>query len=117
MTAGGFLHRAPTSTAGSPTLARWAVRLAAGVVVVDVVAYSLLGVAYAVNGDAGISDNWVGMVGAVALLGGLAVSLAAFLMALAARLGHARHRLMWLPLAVFPALLVGTVLLEVFVLE
>lgn len=117
MTAGGFLHRAPTATAGPPTLTRWAVRLAAGVVVADVVAYSIVGAAYAVNGDAGISDNWVGMTGAVALLGGLAVSLVAFLMALAARLGHARHRLLWLPLAVFPVLLVGTVLLEAFVLE
>ena len=98
-------------------MARWAVGLAAGVVAVDVVAYSIFGVAYAVNGDAGISDNWVGMLGAFALLGGVAVSLVAFLMALAARLRHARHRLLWLPLTVFPVLLVGTLLLEAFVLE
>lgn len=117
MSSGGFLHRAPTSAVGPPALARWAVALAAGVVAVDVLAYSIFGVAYAVNGDQGISDNWVGMLGAVALLGGLAVSLAAFLMALAARIGQARHRLLWLPLAVFPVLLVGTALLEVFVLE
>ena len=117
MTTGGFLHQAPASTAGPPALARWAVRLATGVVAVDVVAYSIFGVAYAVNGDAGISDNWVGMLGALALLGGLAVSLVAFLMAVAARVRHARHRLLWLPLAVFPVLLAGTVLLELFVLE
>lgn len=117
MTTGGFLHHAPTSTAGPPTLARWAVWLAAGVVAVDVVAYSILGVAYAVNGDAGISDNWVGMLSGFALLGGQAVSLMAFLMALAARVRHARHRLLWLPLVVFPVLLAGTALLEIFVLE
>ncbi|HEX6246942.1 MAG TPA: hypothetical protein VFZ64_03650 [Nocardioidaceae bacterium] len=117
MTAGRFPHRAPASAARSSALARWAVRLAGGVVAVVGGAYTILGVAYAVNGDAGISDNWVGMLGAVALLGGLAVSFLAFLMALTLRIRHERHRLLWLPLTVFPALLASTVLFEVFVLE
>ncbi len=52
-------------------LARRAVGLAEVAAVVVAVSYAIVGVAFAVGGTDAISDNWVGMLGAVALLGGL----------------------------------------------
>ena len=52
-------------------VARRAVGLAEVVAVVVAVSYAIVGVAYAVGGSDAISDNWVGMLSAVALLGGL----------------------------------------------
>jgi hypothetical protein len=82
-----------------------------------VVAYSLLAVAYAVGGSDAISDNWIGFLGALALLGGLPVSLAAWVLAVVARVKHQRWALLWLPLSVFPVLLAVVVLAETLWLE
>ena len=97
--------------------ARRAVGLAEVVTVVVAVSYAVLGVAYAVGGSDAISDNWVGMLGAVALLGGLLASLVAFAMAVVARVKHEQWALLWLPLSLFPGLLIIVVLAETLWLE
>jgi hypothetical protein len=94
--------------------ARWAVALAEAVVAVVALAAIVFVVAYAVGGAGATEDNWVGALAAVALLGGLAVALVAFALAVQARLQHDRRALLWLPLAVFPVLLGFVVLGELF---
>lgn len=105
------------SDGGPSGLGRWAVVLAVIVVTVVTVAYTIFGVAFAVGGDDAISDTWVGYLAGISLLGGLAASLASFLMALVARLRGARQRLLWLPLTVFPALATIVLLAELFWVE
>lgn len=95
-------------------LARWSVALAIAVVVVITVSYVIFGLAYAIGGVGATQDNWVGFLGAMALLGGLLVSVAAFGLAIAAKLNHESRGLLWLPLSVFPALLAFVVLGELF---
>jgi len=62
----------------------------------------------------GPEDNWVGLLATVSLLGGLPASLAAFVLAVVAKVKHERWALLWLPLSVFPALLAFLVLGEAF---
>lgn len=102
---------------GHSRVARWAVGLAAGVAVVIVVSYTIFAVAYAAGGEDAVSDNWVGFLGAVALLGGLVVSLAALVLAVAARVRHEQWPLLWLPLALFPVLFTVVVLVETLWIE
>ena len=87
------------------------------VLVILFVIYSIVGVAYLVKGDEGISDNWVGALGGIGLFTGLGASA----INLVAALGHTRHLrtrpILWLALLEFPALLATVVLLEVFLLE
>lgn len=99
--------------ASSP-LTRWAVGIAATVAALLVLTGAIFAVAYARGGSAGFSDNWVGFLGAVAIIGGLIASLAAFVLAIVARVKHEKWAWLWLPLSVFPALLVFVVLGEVF---
>jgi hypothetical protein len=82
-----------------------------------VVSYTIFAVAYAVGGSDAISDTWVGFLGALALLSGLAVSFAAFAIAVFAKVRHGRWPLLWLPLSVFPALLALALLAETFLME
>ena len=108
----------PTDPPGGRSLiARWAVGLAAVVAVVVAVSYAIFGVAYAVGGDKAISDNWVGFLGAFAMLGGLAASFVAFALAIVAKVKHERWVLLWLPLSLFPALLAVVVVAEMFWME
>lgn len=118
MTAHSFAGRAPSS--GSPShgqLARWAVGLAVGVVAVLAVSYAVFGVAYAIGGSDAVEDTWVGYLGGISLVGGLAASLAAFALAVAARIRHERWALLWLPLSVFPALFVLVAVAEAVWME
>lgn len=101
---------------GHTRLARWAVLVAGAVAVVVTAPYAIFFVALAVGGAA-IADTWVGYLGVLALVAGLAASLAAFAMAVAARLSHERWTLLWLPLTLFPALSTITVLAELFWME
>ena len=94
-------------------VARVAVGLAVFVVVVIVVAYAIFFVALAIGGDDAISDTWVGYQAGFSLLGGLVVSLVALVLAIVAKVRHERSKLLWLPLSVFPTLLVLVVLAEV----
>jgi len=93
------------------------VGLAGTVVAVVTASYTIFGVAYVVGGSEEISDNWVGLLGAVALIGGLSVSLVAFALAVVAKVRHERWMLLWLPLSVFPVLLVVVTLAEMFWIE
>lgn len=108
---------APRSFDGPTQLGRWAVRLAAGTVAVLVPSYTILGVALATGGQDAISDNWIGYLGGIALIGGLAVSLMAFLMALATRRRHRDVRRLWLPLSLFPTLALVVAAVELFWME
>jgi len=110
---------APISAGAHPDthLARWAVVLAAAVVVVLVVAYAIFGVAWAIGGEDAVSDNFVGYLAGFALLGGLLASLIAFVLAIVARIKHERWTLLWLPLSVFPAMLAIVVLVETIWME
>jgi len=86
-------------------------------VAVLVPTYTIFGVALAAGGQDAISDNWVGYLGGITLVGGLAVSLMAFLMALAARMRHSEVRLLWLPLSLFPSLAIVVAAVELFWME
>ena len=71
-------------------LARWAVAIAAAVVVALVVSFAVLAAAYAVGGWAAIDDTWVGLIVVVSLLGGLLASLLACVLAVIAKMKHER---------------------------
>lgn len=88
--------------------------MASAVAVFVLVAAAVFSIALAVGGEDATSDNWVGALAVVALLGGLLTSLGAFVVAAAAWISHERTRLLWLPLVVFPALLAFVVLGEMF---
>lgn len=62
-------------------------------------------VAFSSGGSDAVSDNWIGLLGAVALIGGLIGSLVAFLLAVAAKIKREQWVWLWLPLFVFPVLL------------
>ncbi len=81
------------------------------------VAYSILFIALAINGDEGISDNWVGYLAAYTLLIGMAVALVVFIAAIFLRRRHNRLPLLWLPTYLFPFLALTTLILELFVIE
>jgi hypothetical protein len=93
-------------------LARCGVGIAAVVAIAILVSAAIFAVGYAIGGPGATEDNWVGYLGAVSLLGGLVASLAAFALALAAKIKHERWALLWLPLLLFPALLTFLVLGE-----
>ena len=94
-------------------VARVAVGLVVFVVVVIVVTYAIFFDALAIGGDDAISDTWVGTQAGFSLLGGLVVSLVALVLAIVAKVRQERSKLLWLPLSVFPTLLVLVVLAEV----
>lgn len=77
----------------------------------------LFGAAWAVGGEDAVSDNWVGVTVALALLVGLIGSLAAFVAAVFAGVRHEPWARLWLPLAALPSVVVILALLETFVLE
>jgi uncharacterized Tic20 family protein len=107
--------RAPISGSPAPAhsgVARWAVGLAVAVAVVIAVSFAILAVAYAVGGSTATEDNWVGFLAVASLLGGLLASLAAFALAVVAKVKHERWARLWLPLSLFPALLAFVVLGE-----
>lgn len=102
----------PTEAVPHGRLSRWAVRLSAVTAAAVAASYAALGVAYAVGGSDAIEDNWVGLLGAVAMLGGLAASFLAFALAVVAKAKHDRSTLLWLPLGLFPTLLLIVALAE-----
>lgn len=95
-----------------PRLGQWSVALSTIVIAVLVVAFAIFGVAYQLNGVEGTEDNWVGMLTAIAVLGGLVASLVAFAMAVVDRAKHDNWSLLWMPLTLFPALAAFVVLGE-----
>lgn len=102
----------PARAHGRP--ARWAVGLAAAAAVAIATSLVTFAVAYAVGGSGATEDNWVGFLVADLLLGGLLASVAAFALAVVAKVKRERWALLSLPLSVFPALLAFLVLGEAF---
>lgn len=94
--------------------AQWAVALAATTASVVTLAGVVFGVAYLVGGSSAVSDNWVGFLTAISLLGGLIVSPVAFVLAITSRIRHGKSAWLWLPLVLFPALLAFVILGEIF---
>jgi hypothetical protein len=94
--------------------ARWAVGIAGVVAAAIVVSFALFAVAYAVGGSAAVDDTWIGLILVVSLLGGLAASLVAFVLAVMATVRHGRWGPLWFPLALFPAILAFLVVGELF---
>lgn len=95
-------------------LARSAVGLAEAAAVMISIAFAIFGVAYAIGGTGATEDNWVGSLTVALLFAGFVASLTAFGLAVAVRVKHDRWALLFLPLAVFPALLAILVLGEAF---
>ncbi len=116
----------PSSRSGPPSagpapgptgLTRWAIRLAVVVAAVLAVAYSVFGLTWAFGGEDAVSDTFVGYLAGYSLVGGMAVALVAFVMAVVARAKHQRSALLWLPTALFPALIVIVTLIEIVWME
>jgi len=80
-------------------------------------AQALLLGAFLVNGDEGISDNWVGYTSVVALFATLAVSLVALGVAIWAAMRGISHRFAWLMRYEFLVLVVLVAVAELFVFE
>jgi hypothetical protein len=120
MTVSPVRRRRPFPSTGAVShrrLSRWAVGISAVTAAAAAASYAVFGVAYAVGGSDAIGDNWVGLLGAVALFGGLAASFLAFALAVVAKAKHDRWGLLWLPLGLFPTLLLIVGLVEALWME
>lgn len=118
------VHSTPTgdSTSAGPARVRtnaanWAIRIAWAVVTILAVAYAIFGVTWAVGGEDAVSDTFVGYLAGFALVGGILASLVAFAIAMIARAKHQRPALLWLPIALFPALVLLVILVEALWIE
>ena len=117
MTVGPVQGHAPVSAGPGDThssLARWAVGLSAvfaGAAVATIVTFA---VGYAVGGWSAIEDNWVAVLGLTIALVGLLASLAAFVLAIVARIRREHWTLLWAPLCAFPAFAAFLMLGEAF---
>jgi hypothetical protein len=94
--------------------ARWAVGIAVTVSLYIAFTVCLFAIAYARGGSDAISDNWVGWLGALAIIGGLIASFVAFIMAFSAKFKKVPWVRLRLPLLLFPVLLAFVVLSELF---
>jgi hypothetical protein len=86
--------------------------VAIGVAVALVVTHAILLIAYLVNGESGISDNWVGYLAGITLVLGLGLSAMNFVAALVLR-GRLTSRRRRLALIEFPVLVVLIALFEI----
>ena len=93
---------------------RWAVGLALGAAAAIAFAAAVVGVAYAVGGSGATEDNWVGLLIVASMAVGLVTSMTAFALAVMASVRSSVRTRLWLPLAVFPALVAFLVLGELF---
>ena len=91
---------------------QWAIGLATIVSTAVISSGAIFGVAYLVGGSNAVSDNWVGFLLAISFLGGLVLSLLAFVLAVTGWIRHGRTAWLWVPLVVFPTLLAFIVLGE-----
>jgi hypothetical protein len=96
----------PVGPALSPSLlARRAVGFSAAAALAITTSLVLFGVAYAIGGPDATAGGRVGVLVVVSLFGGFLASLAAFALAIVARLDRERWAPLWLPLSVFPTVL------------
>jgi hypothetical protein len=117
MTVAPVLGRGSASAgSGEPhgRLARWAVGLSALFGVAIAASITTFGIAYAVGAASATEDNWVGYLVASMALAGFTGSLAAFVLAIIAKIKREAWVLLWLPLSLFPMLFLFLVLGEAF---
>jgi hypothetical protein len=95
-------------------LARSAVAISALAGVAFPVAVAAVAIPYAIGKGGAVDDTTIGLLLIVIMVTGLLLSAAAFLMAIAAVVRRVRWGLLWLPLAVFPAIVLFVVLGEAF---
>jgi hypothetical protein len=105
----------PSETHTQP--ARWAVGLAGLALGVIAAGAALLGIALLAGGADAVEDTWVGDLGVGAVYVGLMSSAIGFLSAVMVRIRHEAWTWLWLPLAVFPTLVVALLLGEAFLWE
>lgn len=104
-----------SSRQGSPPgPARWAVVVAAVAAVLVLFGGVVFAAGYAVGGDDGVSDTWVGVLTVFSVLGGLVASFLAFVMAVVTIVRRRSAPGLWLPLTVFPVVIACIVLGEAF---
>jgi hypothetical protein len=107
--------RAPGGHGRTPgRLARWAVGLSAVFGVTFSASVATIAIAYAAGGEGAVEDSWLGVLLAIIGSVGFVGSLAAFLLAIIARVRRERWALLWLPLCAFPAFFLFLVLGEAF---
>jgi hypothetical protein len=73
-----------------------------------------IAVLYAAGAESAIEDTWFGALLAILALFGVLGSLVAFVLALVAQIRHEHWAWLWLPLGVFPAMILFVVLGEAF---
>ncbi len=115
MTVAPVLGQVPVSAGSGQRhgrLARWAVGLSALFGVAIAAGIATFAIAYAVGGASATEDNWVGYLVASMGFVGLLGSLAAFVLAIIAKVKRERGALLWLPLCMFPACFLFLVLGE-----
>ena len=93
-------------------LAQWAVGTASTAVGLLIAVLVFFGTVTVFGGH--IGDNWVAIVGMIGIAVGLAGSVVAFLMALAARVKHDHWQGLRLPITLFPVLLILLAVGELF---
>lgn len=106
-------HMRTDAARASSGLTRCAVGVAAVVAVVLALTGAIIITAFSSGGSDAISDNWIGLLGAIALIGGLIASFVAFLLAITAKIKREQSAWLWLPLLAFPAMLLFLLLGEV----
>jgi len=117
MTVPPVLDHVPVSTGSADAhsrVARWAVGLLAVFAVAVVAAIMTYTVGYAVGGQSAVEDNWVALLVLIMAFVGLLASLAAFVLAIVAKIRRERWTLLWAPLCAFPAFAAFLVLGEAF---
>ena len=95
-------------------MARCAVGIATAVLILDALTAAVFIVAFTVGGSEAVSDNWVGMFVAIAMLGGFIVALVAFVLAITVKIKGGEWVRLRLPLFLFPALFTFLLLGEFF---
>ena len=112
-------HPVPVSAGTGPRqpggrLARWAVGLSLVSGATIAAAIATFGIAYAAGGSSKVEDNWVAYLVTSLALAGLVCSLAAFALAVVAKVRQERWAVLWLPLSLLPAAVLFVVLGELF---
>jgi len=90
------------------------VSLSIGSGVVFVASVLTVVIPYAVGADGAVEDTWFGALLVATAFAGLLGALAAFVLAIVAKVRHERWTLLWLPLGLLPAVIVFLVLGEAF---
>lgn len=117
MTTAPLPHRVSASAgSGGPhgRLARWAVSSSAVCGPLFAASVATVAIAYAVGAEGAVEDTWLGALLAVSAFCGALGSLAAFVLAIVAKVRREHWTRLWLPLSLFPAIVLFVLLGEAF---